>query len=68
MTRMVVCIGILLCIVAAIRAGLHLALDALGFWQYMALCGGLCVVMLIAAFGWDYYAADQQRRAPREPQ
>lgn len=51
--RNIICIGALLGVLA-VRSGLYSALDAYGFWPYMAICGGLTAFMIIAAFAWDH--------------
>jgi hypothetical protein len=52
--KITVCLLLLIAIVAAVRYGLHAALDAYGFWPYMVLCGGLTAFMVITAFTWDH--------------
>ena len=53
--RNLICIGALLAVVLVVRSGLYSALAAYGFWPYMAICGGLTGLMIIAAFAWDHY-------------
>jgi hypothetical protein len=53
--KYIICTGALLGVILAVRAGLNAALDAYGFWPYMAICGGLTALMIAAAFAWDYY-------------
>jgi len=40
-----------------VRGGLYSALDAYGFWPYMAICGDLTTLIIAAAFAWDCFEA-----------
>ncbi len=55
--KITVCLLLLIAIVAAVRYGLYSALDAYGFWPYMAICGCLTALIIAAAFAWDHYEA-----------
>jgi hypothetical protein len=55
--RIIVCTSALLGFLWLVRSGLYAALDAYGFWPYMAICGGLTALILAAAFAWDRHEA-----------
>jgi hypothetical protein len=55
--RIIVCSLILAAFIWLVRAGLYAALDAYGFWPYMAICVGGTALTIAAAFGWDHYEA-----------
>jgi hypothetical protein len=59
--RIIVCSLILAAFIWLVRAGLYAALDAYGFWPYMAICGGLNALIIAAAFGWDWHEARSRR-------
>ena len=55
--RYIICSLVLAAFLWLVKAGLYSALDAYGFWPFMAICGGLTTLTVAAAFGWDYYEA-----------
>ena len=55
--RNIVCVGALLGVVLVVRSGLYAALDAYGFWPFMAICAAACVTTVSLAFAWDWYEA-----------
>jgi hypothetical protein len=55
--KYIICSLILLGFLWTVKAGLYAALDAYGFWPFMAICGVSCALMIAAAFAWDYYEA-----------
>jgi hypothetical protein len=60
--RNLICSAALLGVIWLVRAGLHAALDAYGFWPYMAICVGVMLLTVAAAFGWDWHEARSRRR------
>jgi hypothetical protein len=59
--RIIVCTGILIGFLWLVRSGLYAAFDAYGLWPYMAICVGGTVLIIAAAFGWDYYETRSRR-------
>ena len=51
--KYIICTGILLGVLWLVRTGLYAALDAYGFWPFMAICGVSCVTIVSLAFAWD---------------
>lgn len=65
--RLVVCIGAVIGILWCIRRALYVAFDAVGFWPYMLLCGGLVAIIIGAAFAWDRYEVRQRQSFQEGP-
>lgn len=59
--RIIICTSILAAFIWLVRNGLYAALDAYGFWPYMAICVGLAGLTLAAAFAWDRHEARNRR-------
>jgi hypothetical protein len=55
--KYIICSLVLGAFLWLVRSGLYSALDAYGFWPYMAICGGLTALMVCAAFAWDWHEA-----------
>ncbi len=65
--RVIICTSILFAFLWLLRTGLYAALDAFGFWPYIALCVGILGLTLAAAFAWDRHEvrrAQQGRNTP----
>lgn len=59
-----ICTLLLGLFVVVMKWGLHQA-EGLGFWPYIALCAGICALMLLIAFRVD--AADKRSRGGPRP-
>jgi hypothetical protein len=55
--RIIICSAALFGFLWLLRSALSAALDAFGFWPYIAICVGLLALTMAAAFAWDRYEA-----------
>jgi hypothetical protein len=55
--RFIICSLVLAAFLWLVKNGLYSALDAYGFWPFMALCGSLTMLIIAAAFAWDRHEA-----------
>lgn len=55
--RNLICLLVLLGFLTLVRSGLYAALDAYGFWPFMAI-GCISIALIVcAAFAWDWFEA-----------